>query len=128
MIRAIHLSLPWPPSVNSYYMSIRGTAGRMLTKRARDYRKDVVALVRTKHGFPTMPASARLRLEIELRAPDCRQRDLDNHLKGLQDALMHAGVLPDDSQIDELVVRRGKNLKEGAAVVMLTELEETTNG
>ncbi len=123
MIRAVHLTLPWPPSINAYYMSVRGTAGRMLTKRARQYRGDVVHSIRLNHGFPSMPADARLRLEVELRAPDCRQRDLDNHLKGLQDALMHAGVLVDDSQIDELVIRRGKNLKDGAALVMLTELE-----
>jgi crossover junction endodeoxyribonuclease RusA len=95
----------------------------MLTKRARQYRGDVVSAIRAASGFPSMPPTARLRLEVELRAPDCRQRDLDNHLKGLQDALMHAGVLPDDSQIDELVMRRGKNLKDGAALVMLTELE-----
>jgi len=38
--------------------------------------------------------------------PDRRRRDLDNLLKSVLDALEHAGVYADDSQVDLLVVRR----------------------
>ena len=46
---------------------------------------------------------ARLRGTVGLSAdchpPDRRRRDLDNIPKALQDAIVHAGVLDDDSQI-----------------------------
>ena len=38
--------------------------------------------------------------------PDRRRRDLDNLLKPALDALQHAGVYEDDSQVDWLVARR----------------------
>jgi crossover junction endodeoxyribonuclease RusA len=38
--------------------------------------------------------------------PDRRRRDLDNIQKPVLDALQHAGVYEDDSQIDLLVTRR----------------------
>jgi crossover junction endodeoxyribonuclease RusA len=38
--------------------------------------------------------------------PDHRRRDIDNLIKATADALQHAGVYEDDSQVDLLVVRR----------------------
>lgn len=42
--------------------------------------------------------------------PDRRRRDLDNILKALFDALTHAGLWLDDSQIDFISISRGRTL------------------
>jgi crossover junction endodeoxyribonuclease RusA len=96
----------------------------MLTKDARAYRKlaaDALWKVlgrRTDDPLMTVP----VRLDVELRAPDRKARDLDNHLKAIQDVLTHYNVWGDDSQVDELTVRRGKVFSGGQAIIMITEL------
>ena len=53
----------------------------------------------------------RLIVTIEAYPPDKRKRDLDNILKSLLDALQHAGMYPDDSQIDVLSIARKTTFK-----------------
>lgn len=45
--------------------------------------------------------SARVRMFVALYPPD-RRRDVDNYAKALLDSLVEAGVLADDSQVDDL--------------------------
>ena len=96
----------------------------MLTKDARQYRTladeaifKVLGRRVSEHIF-TSP----VRMDVELRAPDRRARDLDNHLKAIQDVLTHYSVWVDDSLIDELTVRRGKVFPGGQANIIITEL------
>lgn len=63
----------------------------------------------------------RLSLSILAYPPDRRKRDLDNILKSLLDALMHARVYSDDSQIDRLSIMRNSAL-DGVVVVSLETL------
>ena len=51
-----------------------------------------------------------LMIDIEAFMPDKRRRDLDNILKALLDALTHAGVWLDDSQIVDLRIRKAKTI------------------
>ena len=53
--------------------------------------------------------------------PDRRRRDLDNLQKPLLDALQHAGVYEDDSQIDLLVSRRRELATPSRVQVEITE-------
>jgi len=105
-------------------MPIPGCHGMTRTKRAREYKKlahdelDKVLGRRPEEPLMTVP----VRLEIELRAPDRRSRDMDNSLKALQDVLTSYNVWRDDSQIDELIVRRGAIISGGQAIIMITEL------
>ena len=46
-------------------------------------------------------------MTITANPPDLRKRDLDNLLKQTLDALQHAGIYLDDSQIDYILIRRG---------------------
>jgi crossover junction endodeoxyribonuclease RusA len=55
--------------------------------------------------------------------PDRYRRDLDNVCKAMLDALGHAGVYQDDSQIDRLEIVRGAVRAPGAAVVMIEEIK-----
>lgn len=61
----------------------------------------------------------RLALWLVVQAPDRRARDLDNTVKAVQDALTHAGVWLDDSQIDRLLVERGPVVKGGMVSVTM---------
>lgn len=97
----IALRLPWPPSANHYYRRVG--ARTLISKPGRLYRQTVVAMLRPQ--FP-VAMSGRLRVSIDAHPPDRRRRDLDNLQKCLLDALQHAGVYHDDSQIDALAIYR----------------------
>jgi len=58
---------------------------------------------------------------VHVFPPDGRRRDLDNLQKALCDALQHAGVYADDSQIDRLDVQRGPVVPGGKVIVQVTE-------
>lgn len=114
------LVLPWPPSVNAYWRSVR-TRGqvRVLVSRAGNaYRQDVghaCLRQRPRHW----DKAHRLTLHIEACAPTTNKNgdklgvlmDLDNLGKATLDALKHAGVYPDDRQIDDLRILRCERLK-----------------
>ena len=75
---------------------------------------------------------ARRRLAVEILAspPDLRARDLDNLPKGVLDSLTHAGVIRDDSDIDDLRIRRGPKIAGGMLDVAITVIPgmATTSG
>lgn len=99
----MNLVLPYPPSANRYYRSMmRGPlAGRVLiSEDGRKYRKAVQdAVLVQKHGEALQGPLA---LYLAICPPDHRRRDLDNTLKPLLDALTHACVWADDSQVKKL--------------------------
>lgn len=91
----------------------------LISREGRRYHKCVCALlaaagVRTLHG--------RLEVTVWVFPPDHRRRDLDNIQKALLDALEHGGAYDDDSQIDALVIKRGKVVPGGRTVVEITEI------
>lgn len=117
---AIELSLPWPPSGNRYWRHWQGRT--ILAKPARDYRKAV--------GIAVMQQDARAQLacpitvSAAMTAPDRRKRDLDNYWKQLADALQHAGVYLDDSQIQALQLAwTEKPVAPGGVVVSISRLD-----
>lgn len=96
------VTLPWPPTVNTYYRNLNGKT--LISEKGRGYRKavaDQVLIQRAAKGY-----AGRLGVLIEAYPPDKRARDLDNILKSLLDALTKSGVWADDSQIDDLQVKR----------------------
>lgn len=120
------LTLPWPISVNAYKMPIR--KGRILvmvlTPRARKYRLDVAEAIAKQLGRRTLtPYETPVQLDIELRPPDRRVRDISNHIKTCEDGLVSAGVLRDDSLVDVLVVRRGRVIKDGCVNILIAPLD-----
>jgi crossover junction endodeoxyribonuclease RusA len=114
----ITLILPLPPSVNSYW----GFAGsrRFLTLAAREFKIEVAHIV--SHASNTF-GDKRLSLTTTLHFKDRRKSDIDNRIKSLLDALVQAGLFDDDSQVDELHVYSGEIIRQGKAIVTISEVE-----
>lgn len=104
------LTLPYPPSINHYYVG-----GRVLNERARAYRKEV---------FYTLPRVTALvgplTVDMDVYPPSKRRYDLDGLWKGVLDALTHAGIWQDDSQVFRLCSTKRDVLKGGQVVLRLS--------
>lgn len=98
----IELTLPWPPTVNTYYRNIKGRT--IISAKGRDYRTDTIAACLEQHVNEHV--KGRIGLELRCYPPDRRTRDLDNLTKALIDSLQHAGLFEDDSQIDKITIIR----------------------
>ena len=122
----IVMTLPWPPSSNTYWRSLsKGPlAGRVLiSEKGRAYRIAAgVAMFDQLRGYPKL--SGRLAVTLAVNPPDRRRRDLDNMPKALLDALTHAQVILDDSQIDDLHIVRGPPTPGGCVVVSISVIRD----
>lgn len=114
----IEFTLPWPPSVNTYW---RNFDGRMIiSARGREYRETVGDQMTLQKMVKRYTGC--LRVEIEAWRPDKRRRDLDNLLKATLDGLAHAGVYEDDSQIVDLRIYWAKDIG-GMLKIKIEEIE-----
>ena len=123
MSQQLLLNLPWPPSVNVYYrhIAVKGKPRTLISARGRIYRRDVAAAV----GYVARIAEPkRVGLKVVFYPPDARRRDIDNPLKALLDALTHAGVWDDDSQVRYLSVGIGDIKRGGEAAVTINIIGE----
>ena len=112
------LTLPYPPSVNHYWRRVG--LHTLISREGRTFRRNVCALL--GGGGPRKPPSGgRISLAMDAFPPDRRRRDLDNIQKPVLDALEHAGVYADDSQIDLLVTRRREAVPVGRLLVTVDE-------
>jgi crossover junction endodeoxyribonuclease RusA len=103
----IELFLPFPPSINNYYVKTRN--GVFISKAGRAYRSGSLEIISEVCGpiIDDLPLDYPLAVTLVLYPPDKRTRDLDNYKKGLYDAITHSGLWRDDSLIDQEFVYRG---------------------
>lgn len=117
----------WPPSINHYWLRNR-TGGVHISRDGDMFRFRVLCAVRTlrKAGkFPLQPLESNLGVEIKMCPPDRRKRDIDNTLKATLDALTHANVWVDDSQIKRLTLTMAKEpVRGGFFTVDIMELND----
>jgi crossover junction endodeoxyribonuclease RusA len=106
-VNAISFVAGWPPSVNHYWMRNRN-GGMRIGDEGQAYRKVVEDALRGRGCI-----QGRLAINIHAYPPDRRERDLDNILKALLDAIAHAGAIESDKYIDEIRIFRGCVIKGG---------------
>ena len=115
----IVLSLPFPPSMNTYWRTFRGMT--VLSKQGREFKAAVADYV-VEYRVPKL-GDSKLRVSMVLFPRDKRKIDIDNRIKAVLDALQDAGVFNDDFQVDELSIVRGKTIKGGAIRVLIEQIE-----
>jgi len=118
------LTLPWPPSVNRYWRLARGRL--YLGRAGRDFRAAVAAQVHESVKPQAMfKTTERLAIVIQAYPPDKRRRDLDNLLKATLDSLEHAGVFPDDEQLDRIFIQRNNVRRGGELEVSIGSIRQS---
>lgn len=120
------LTLPFPPSVNTYWRapnkgSLKGR--HMVSASGRKYQSEACAAVIEQLRRLPKPSTAPAAVEIILYPPDKRIRDLDNYNKALFDALTHAGVWEDDNQVKRMLVEWGPVFPKGKVEITIAKFE-----
>ena len=134
----LSLTLPYPPSVNHYWQhkavrsrqTKRWTVIKYLSSRAKSFRTEVQARVYEQLGIPPK-LTDRLAVIVnqhygprEGKEHSGPAQDIDNCLKSLFDAMEHAGVYRNDSQIDELLVVKKRRAAVGRVEVIIKTIGE----
>jgi len=120
------LILPFPPSVNAYWRSPNSgpLKGRtMVSAKGRTFKSAARAAIIEQLRCLPKPSAAPASVEITLYPPDSRSRDIDNYNKALFDALTHAGVWEDDSQVKRMLVEWGPQVPGGKVEITITKHE-----
>lgn len=114
----------WPPSVNRAWRNI-GTR-TILSAAGRDFRHEIQkygSLLRSEKKLPLESILGDIEVSLILYPPDSRRRDLDNYFKAPLDALTHAKVWGDDSQIKRLSSEWGERVKGGGIRVIINNFK-----
>ena len=111
------ITLDFPPSVNRYYRHVGPRV--LISREGRRYRMKAVSRL---GGI--RPIDGDLALVVHLYPPDRRRRDADNCLKCLQDSLVHAGAMRDDSQVKILHVEMLDPIPNGKVYVLVERKED----
>lgn len=112
--------IPWPPSLNTYYVSIHGR--KVLSKKGRLYKEKVSQLVAqagVDYGISTA-----VEVEIKLAPPRNGVWDGDNYTKAIFDSLTRAGIWEDDSLVEFYSVRKLPKYAMGEVYLTVTVVEE----
>ncbi len=112
----INVMLPFPPSINHYWLLNRN-GSRRISEAGQAFRASVQARC---PGINQI--AGEVAVSIQAYPPDRRRRDLDNLLKSLLDALQHARLIEDDSNVADLHIRRHEVMAGGAVIVEIRAL------
>ena len=115
------LTIPFPPSANHIWREGRGRTFRSTEYKTFVQHVGAAWLATNRDGWKT---DKRYSVEIDLYPPDRRRIDVDNRIKPTLDALTHARVWNDDSQVVRIAAtKREPDKKNPRAVVRITPIE-----
>ena len=104
-----------PPTANNIYTNRRGGQGRIKTREYLEWR---VAAAKTLAEF-FQPFRPKTPIQLEAYLCITRQRDVDNCMKPLIDAVKEAGIIRDDRWVDRHEGWRADEVPEGMCLVFL---------
>ena len=116
----IRIILPMPPSLNGSFYNSKNR-GRVKTYKYRDWQR-VAGLMLARYkskSLPQGPYAARIELPLD------RRSDIDNRIKPVLDALVRAGLTPDDCWCDKVTAERTAT-GTGDVTVSVWALEEVS--
>lgn len=121
------LVLPFPPSVNTYWRAPNSgpLKGRhLISQKGRAFQSAACAAIIEQLRKLPKPSAELAAVEITLYPPDQHCRDIDNYNKALFDALTHAGVWEDDSQVKRMLVEWGPVVPKGKVVITINRYQQ----
>lgn len=131
----LKLRMALPPTANHRLLPVKAGNGVRMVKapKYREWLNRAVASLKEQARHADlmrleMPFEEQVTVLVVVRFPDRRRCDLDNVLKGVNDALVQAGILKDDSLITTQVAQRYPDIKGGLVEVYITlheSLEDT---
>ena len=93
------LKLDYPPSTNRLWRYVNGRA-----IKSAEYRTWLEAQAWSLQRQNEKPVLGPYAMHIEVSRPDRRRRDITNTIKALEDAVVAAGFVEDDSYCQKLTV------------------------
>lgn len=115
----------WPPSCNNIWRRVGGHT--TLSRAALEFRRAMCAeltALRARKKIPREPITCLVLVTMAFFPPDRRRRDPDNLLKAPLDALTHARVWLDDSQVRIISGGLCAPVKGGGLLIRIADLGE----
>lgn len=118
----LQFELPYPPSINHYWRAVTTKHGIRfyITPKGNEFRKATKLLAPKLRN----PICDFVKIEMELTPPDKRVRDIDNVLKPVLDALLHARIIDDDYLVSDLNIKRIEPTKPGKIKIIILPLHK----
>ncbi|HGN9484769.1 TPA: RusA family crossover junction endodeoxyribonuclease [Proteus mirabilis] len=120
------LTLPFPPSVNSYWRNIKGRT--LISEKGRKFRINTIASVYEQLKRKPKAIKENVSVLVRLYPPTKQRRDIDNFLKASFDALTHAGIWEDDQQVKHMDVMLMEVVKGGKLEITIRSFNNVMYG
>ncbi|MGO2334319.1 RusA family crossover junction endodeoxyribonuclease [Providencia sp.] len=121
MSNSISLILPFPPSVNACWRTVKGRM--LLSEQGRRFRANAVAAVYDQLRKIPKAITEDVSVIVKMYPPTKQRRDIDNYLKAAFDALTHAKVWEDDDQVKRVEMEWCEVVKGGRFEITINLLK-----
>lgn len=118
LMREFEFTLPWAPSVNSYYGNNK-RGSKYVTNKGKDFQKKVKEIIESLKL--DLNIDFNVSVYIYVAPPTLRPHDIDNCLKAIFDSLTYAHFWVDDRQVFSLKVVKCHKIKNGQIFVKVKE-------
>ncbi|UNH43516.1 RusA family crossover junction endodeoxyribonuclease [Moellerella wisconsensis] len=121
MSKALFLILPFPPSVNACWRTVKGRM--LISEKGRTFRANAIAAVYEQLRRRPKAITEKVSVVIKMYPPTNHRRDIDNYLKAPFDALTHANIWKDDDQVKHVDMQWCEVVKDGRFEITISIYE-----